>query len=290
VITRRDALKWTLTAVAALAARPEPARAAAALETALADLEVRLGGRLGVAVLDPDRRTHIGRRQDERFPMCSTFKALAVSHVLARVDRGEEQLDRRVIVHPRDLVGGSITEKRIGGSGMTIAELCEAALTVSDNTAANLLLSTVGGPAALTAFLRSIGDEVTRLDRIEPALNEAIPGDPRDTTTPAAMVETLRGLVLGTTLSDESRARLTAWLVANKTGNARIRAGVPRTWRVADKTGTGNHGSTNDIAVLWPPSREPIVLAIYFTQVSAKPADCDRVVADAARLVSATFQ
>src|SRR5829696_2557262 len=149
------------------------------------------------------------------------------------------------------MAGASVSRCSIpaagGEGGMTVAELSDAAVTLSDNTAGNLLLASFGGSAGLTAYVRSLGDDTTRLDRIETALNEAAPGDPRDTTTPAAMLGTMQKLLVGEALSRASREQLTAWLVANKTGDQRLRAGVPQGWRVGDKTGTGGHGATNDI-------------------------------------------
>jgi beta-lactamase class A len=163
------------------------------------------------------------------------------------------------------VVNSAITKDRAGGEGMTLGELCEAAMIVSDNTAGNLLLAALGGPAGLTAYARSLGDTVTRLDRIEPELNEAIPGDPRDTTSPAAMLADLRTLVLGDALSASSRELLTQWLIGNKTGDTRLRAGLPKGWRVGDKTGAGEHGTTNDVGIIWPPGRAPVLVAIYLT-------------------------
>nr|6TY6_A Chain A, Beta lactamase (GNCA4-2) [synthetic construct]6TY6_B Chain B, Beta lactamase (GNCA4-2) [synthetic construct]6TY6_C Chain C, Beta lactamase (GNCA4-2) [synthetic construct] len=262
---------------------------AAALSEQLAELEKRSGGRLGVAVLDTATGRRFGYRGDERFPMCSTFKALLAAAVLARVDQGKENLDRRITYGKEDLVDYSpVTEKHVG-DGMTVAELCEAAITYSDNTAANLLLEALGGPAALTAFLRSIGDNVTRLDRWEPELNTAAPGDPRDTTTPAAMAATLRTLLLGDVLSPASRQQLVDWLIANKTGDKRLRAGLPADDRVGDKTGTGEHGTTNDIAVVWPPNRAPIFLAVYLTESQVDADARDAVIAEVARLVVAAW-
>jgi beta-lactamase class A len=201
--------------------------------------------------------------------MCSTFKLLAAAAILGRVDAGKERLDRRVSYAKSDLVTYSpITEQHVG-DGMTLAELCEAAITVSDNTAANLLLAGLGGPDSVTAFARSLGDTMTRLDRNEPTLNEAIPGDPRDTTTPAAMLANIRTLVLGDALSPPSRDQLKAWLLANKTGGGRLRAGLPGDWAVGDKTGSGDYGSTNDVGVIWPPGRAPLVVTIYFTETKA---------------------
>jgi beta-lactamase class A len=169
---------------------------------------------------------------------------------------------------------------------MTLAELCDAAVTLSDNTAGNLLLAAIGGPAGLTAYLRSLGDKVTRLDRIEPFLNDVAPGDRRDTTSPAAVAMTLRQLVLGDALSPDSRARLTGWLVGCKTGDDRLRAGLPAGWRVGDKTGTGPHGDTNDIAVLWPPGRPPLVVTTYLSESSAPPERRNAALATVGRAVA----
>jgi beta-lactamase class A len=199
--------------------------------------------------------------------MCSTFKFLAAACVLARVDKKEERLDRRVTFAESDLVTYSpVTKDRVGAGGMSVAELCEAAMTLSDNSAGNLLLASFGGPAGLTAFARSLGDDVTRLDRTETALNEATPGDPRDTTSPAAMLETMRKLVVGDALSAAAREQLIAWLIANKTGDKRLRAGLPKDWRVGDKTGSGDHGVANDIGIAWPPGRAPIIVSAYFAE------------------------
>ena len=288
--SRRSLLAASLAATVAMPlARVFAQTADAGPVARLAALERRHGGQLGVAILDTVGGRRINHRGEERFPMCSTFKWLAAALVLARVDRGEERLDRRVVFDAKDLVSYSpVTEKHAGAPGMTVAELCDAAVTLSDNTAGNLLLASFGGPAALTAFARSIGDTRTRLDRIEPELNEALPGDPRDTTTPAAMLGDLRELLLGDTLSPASRAQLTAWLVANKTGDARLRAGVPADWRAGDKTGTSNNrGATNDVAILWPPGRGPLLVAAYYIDaVAATPEQRSAVLADVGRIVA----
>lgn len=250
-------------------------------------IEASVGGRLGVAVLDSASGELAGHRLDERFPMCSTFKVLAVALVLARVDAGQERLDRRIVV-PREalLEWAPVTGRHVDGAGMTVAQLCEAAITVSDNTAANLLLASAGGPPAVTAFARRIGDDVTRLDRTEPTLNEAVPGDPRDTSTPRAMARTLRSVLLGQALSDTGRALIGGWMAATATGARRLRAGVPFDWRVADKTGTGNRGSTNDIGVLWPPRRAPLVVVAYLTECEAPDGAREAALADVARSVT----
>jgi len=250
------------------------------------EIEASVAGRLGVAVLDTATGALAGHRLDERFPMCSTFKALAVALVLARVDAGQERLDRRVAIAPADLLEWApVASKHVGGE-LSMAELCEAAITVSDNTAANLLLASVGGPGAVTAFLRRNGDATTRLDRTEPTLNEARPGDPRDTSTPRAMAQALRTLALGNALSEPGRARLVQWMTANATGAKRLRAGVPSDWRVADKTGTGRLGTTNDVGLLWPPHRAPLVVVSYLTECKA-PADArEAALAGVAREIS----
>ena len=233
----------------------------------IATLEKERGGRLGVAVVDTANGKTAAFRGDERFPMCSTFKTLAVAATLERVDNGKEHLDRRIHFEASDIVVNSpMTKNRTGGDGMSLAEICEAAMTVSDNTAGNLLLANIGGPAGLTAYARSLGDAVTRLDRNEPTLNEAAPGDLRDTTSPSAMLSNLRALVTGTILSAASKEHLAGWLIGNKTGDARLRAGLPHDWRVGDKTGSGENGTTNDVAVIWPSSgRQPIFVSAYLT-------------------------
>lgn len=291
MITRR---RFTMTmlggAIAGVAAQAFALESAqgAALEKQLAQIEARTGGRLGVAILDTANGRVQGWRLDTRFPMCSTFKVLLASAVLARKDRGEESLARRIVYTKAQVVPYSpLSGPRAGGEGMTVAGLCEAALTRSDNTAANLLLESIGGPGAVTAFARSLGDPHTRLDRNETTLNEAREGDPRDTTTPAAMVADLRELLLGERLSTASREQLIAWLVANQTGDARLRASLPKDWRVGDKTGTGDNGTANDIAILWPPQRAPLLVTVYLTRATrATPAERDAAIAQVGALVA----
>jgi beta-lactamase class A len=252
----------------------------------LAALEKSRGGRLGVAAWDGASGRRILHRADERFPLLSTFKFLAAAHVLARVDRGEERLDRRVPVRKEDLVTWApVTEKHVGGE-MALGDICHAAITVSDNSAGNLMLASFGGPAALTAFARSLGDEVTRLDRIETALNEAKAGDPRDTTSPAAMLADMRRLLLGDVLSATSRDQLASWLAASTTGGKRLRAAFPAEWRVGDKTGTGSNGAANDIAIAWRPGREPLLVAVYYTESNNELAGLNDVIAEAGRIVA----
>ena len=265
------------------------AQALPSLRAEFARIETDIGARLGVAALDTRDGSATGYRSDERFAMCSTFKALAGAAVLARVDAGKEQLDRRVRYEAKHLVTYSpVTEKHVA-TGMTLAELCEAAITLSDNTAGNLLLAAIGGPEGLTAFMRTLGDDVTRLDRIETELNEARPGDPRDTTTPIAMVTSLRKLVLGDALSTRSRAQLKAWLLANKTGDTRLRAGVPDGWIVGDKTGAGERGTNNDVGIFWPPGRAPLIVAVYLTECAAPMERRNAAIAAVAKVVAASI-
>jgi beta-lactamase class A len=238
-----------------------------ALSVALRNIETDRGGRLGVAVIDTQTGRRVGYRPDERFPMCSTFKLLAAAAVLNRVDRGNDRLERRVRFEASEVVVNSpVTQSRSGAQGMTLAEICEAAMTYSDNTAGNLMLASIGGPKALTAYARSLGDTVTRLDRIEPELNQALPGDARDTTSPAAMLSNIHALATGSALQPASRDRLIGWLTGNQTGGPRLRAGLPHEWRVGDKTGAGEHGTTNDVAVVWPSAgSRPLFVSIYLT-------------------------
>jgi beta-lactamase class A len=268
---------------------------AEAIRERLARIEAASGGRLGVSIVDTTTSLHAGLRADERFPMCSTFKLLAAGAVLTRVDRGQEDLQRRVVFSASDLVPNSPgtsrhTRELTGDAGMSIGELCKAALTLSDNTAANLLLASFGGPAAVTAFARSLGDGMTRLDRIEPALNEAIPGDPRDTTTPNAMLGNLRELVLGEHLSAASRAQLLAWLAANQTGGSRLRAKLPEDWGVGDKTGTGERGTANDIAILWPAGRGPVLVTVYLTETDGDATRSNAAIANVGALVAQSIR
>ena len=273
------------------AARAAPEDEFTGLPNAFARIEAARGGRLGVAVLDTASGRRAAHRQEERFPMCSTFKALLAGAVLARVDAGLDTLERRIRFTRRDLVTWSpVTEAQVGGDGLTLAALCEATMTISDNTAANLLLDVVGGPEGLTAYVRTLGDGVTRLDRYETALNEARPGDPRDTTSPAAMLSSLHALTLGTALSAASREQLLAWLRENKTGGRRLRAGLPRGWQVGDRTGTGENGTSNVVGLLWPPDGgAPVVVTAYLTEGPSDGAVRDAALADVGAAIAAAL-
>lgn len=248
---------------------PEPARLGDAGDAAsgLAQIERSIGGRVGVYALDVRAGRSIEHRADERFAMCSTFKWLLAAAALARVDAGAMKLDDEIAYTEADLLEyAPITRAHVGEGKLSVAALAEAIVTVSDNTAANLLLSKVGGPPGLTAFLREHGDDVTRLDRDEPALSTNLPGDPRDTTSPRAMVGSMRSILMGDALTPPSRARLVGWLRGCTTGDARLRAGIPSGWTVGDKTGTGSNGACNDVAILEAPSGATILVASYLSE------------------------
>lgn len=291
MLTRR---RFTTAALATIAGGTAGGRAASASPGALgglagifAKIEADSGGRLGVGVRDTATGETAGHRLDEPFPMCSTFKVLCTAAILARVDAGKEELRRRIKINSSDILAYAPVTKQHEGGDMSVAELCEAAITLSDNTAANLLLASMGGPQAVTHYARVIGDTVTRLDRTEPDLNSADAGDPRDSTTPRAMAQNLQTLTLGTALSSPSRELLTGWLVGCKTGAARLRAGLPDNWRIGDKTGSGEHGTRNDVAVAWPAGRAPVVITAYLTQMTADENSLNAIFVAIGRAVAA---
>lgn len=231
------------------------------------ELEQKSGGRLGVAVFDSMTGQRLDWRGEERFPMCSTFKFLLAAAILNQVDEGRLSLLTPVAIPEKGLVSYSPVTEKFAGREMVISALCESALIWSDNTAANLLLPFIGGPEGLTKYVRGLGDSKTRLDRIEPELNSAIPGDPRDTSTPAAMLHCMNALLLGKSLKEGSKTQLTDWLLDNRTGDQRLRAGLPTDAKIGDKTGTGKE-TTNDIAVIWPKNRLPVLITCFLTESS----------------------
>jgi len=264
------------------AAQAAPKHGTASAITLFAQIERTLGGRIGVFAFDTADHSLLRYRADERFPVCSTFKVLLVGNILARSARTASLLQRRIVYRQSDLVPYSpITEKHIG-AGMTVADLCAAAIQYSDNTAANLLMKMLGGPASVTAFAHSIEDHHFRLDRWEPDLNTCLPGDSRDTSTPEAMGRSLARLALGKALGSHQRGQMQEWLRGSTTGGTRIRAGVPAEWKVGDKTGTGDYGTANDLAILWPPHRAPIIAAIYTTRAGKEAKARNEIIAAAA--------
>jgi beta-lactamase class A len=292
----RDSRRMFLAGLA-LTALPVRAQAAPSVEERLdlankrlAKIEAREGGRLGVFVRDTEAGATIEHRADERFPMCSTFKLLMAAAALKRVDAGAERLDRKIAYGPGDLLEyAPIAKAHVAEGGMSLADLCAAAIDWSDNTAANLVLQTIGGPAGFTAFARSLGDTVTRLDRNEPTLNESVPGDPRDTTSPRAMAATMQKVLLGDALSDASRLQLQTWLINDKVGDKRLRAGLPGSWRIGDKTGTGERGSTDAIAILWPPDRAALIATVFYTESSAPMDARNAIHKEIGGLIAETF-
>lgn len=247
----------------------------------LPELEKSSRGRLGVHAVDTASNRVVAYRSEERFPMCSTFKVILAGAMLDESTRSTGILNERLTYREDELIQHSpITEKHVG-TGMTVSELCAATIQYSDNTAANVLLKRLGGPEALTRFTKKIGDPSFRLDRWEPALNTAIPDDPRDTTTPAAMTATLQALTLGNALNANCRTMLLTWMDGNTTGDKRIRARVPEGWRVGDKTGSGSYGTTNDVAVIRPPGKAAIVITIFLTGPEKDSPWRDNVIAKA---------
>ncbi len=268
---------------------PTTSTLAPADPAALTAVEGQFGVRLGVAAVNVRTGQTMSYRDGERFPLLSTFKLYAAAALLHAHPLASGYFDRVLRWTAADIAFNSpVTSGRID-TGMTILELCEAAVTMSDNTAGNLLLKELGGPAGLTAFAREIGDGETRLDRWEPDLNTAIPGDDRDTTTPRAWAATVRSLVLGDVLGEAERQQLTDWLLANRTGDERIRAGVPAGWKTGEKTGTGSYGSANDVGVTWTPDGAPIVLAIMTTAASEDAEPAAAPIAAAAKAVVAAL-
>ncbi|MGY3148017.1 beta-lactamase class A [Bradyrhizobium sp. USDA 3397] len=246
------------------------------------------GGRIGLYAENLATGKKLAWRADERFVMCSTFKASLAANVLARVDRGEEQLAAMIRYGQADLLEyAPVARENLAAGKMSVGEMCKAIVELSDNTCANLLLARIGGPAVLTAFWRSLGDTTSRLDHNEPELNRSQPGDPRDTTTPAAMAGNLRRLVTGEALSPASRTLLTDWMVNCKTGANRLRGGLPAGWKIGDKTGNNGKDASGDIAVAWPKPDMPILIAAYTqggtpnaTQITSAFARIGRMVAE----------
>ena len=255
---------------------------------ALDNCERESGGRIGLYAENLATGAKLAWRADERFVMCSTFKASLAACVLARVDRGKDQLAARIPLGQADLLEyAPAARQNLSVGAMSVADMCKAIVELSDNTCANLLLARIGGPAALTAFWRSLGDATSRLDHNEPELNRSPPGDPHDTTTPAAMAGNLRRLVVGDALSPASRDQLTAWMVDCKTGANRLRGGLPASWKIGDKTGNNGKDASGDIAVVWPKPDHPIMIAAYTQGGTPNAAQIAAVFAEVGRMVAA---
>jgi beta-lactamase class A len=256
----------------------------------LAAIARQTGGRLGVSVLDTGTGRRLWLDPLARYPFCSTFKVPLAAAILARADRGELDLQRPIRFAQGDLLEyAPVVRKNLPRGQMTLAELCAAAIEWSDNAAANLLLPQLGGPSGLTRFMRSAGDAISRLDRVEPELNDYTPGELRDTTTPMAMTTLLAALLTGDVLAPASRKQLADWMIGCRTGDARLRAGLPKSWRVGDKTGTSGKGQANDIAIAWPPNRKPILIACYLDAPGIAPEKADQAIAAVGTLVGQLF-
>lgn len=257
-----------------------------ALDQTLADLERASRGRLGVGLFDTKSGQAASYRGNERFLMLSSFKTLAAAYVLARSDQGEDQLSRRVSITEADVLEyAPVTRLHIGPQGMTLAELCHATITTSDNTAANLILRSYGGPKVLTQFIRGLGDSVTRHDRYEPKLNQPNSVEPMDTTSPNAMSNTLNTLLFGSALKPESRQLLRSWLMANTTGDKRLRAGVPSNWLVGEKTGTAQIGA-NDVGFIQAPGSPAVIVSVYLETEDIAAPERDRIIAAVGKRVA----
>src|SRR6476661_5034862 len=272
--SRRQALLGGLTLAAAAACSPktvlaDPAEPLPPIDERIAALERRYNADVGLFAVDLDRGRSIAHRGQETFAMCSTFKGYASARVLQMVERGQLMLGQKVFVDPAAIVANSPRTQPRAGADMTLDELRQAALQVSDNTAGNLLLKTIGGPSAITAFARSIGDPSSRLDRWETELNSAIPGDPRDTSTPEALGGGYRNLLAGDALASAQRQQLDSWLRENETSS--VRAGLPPGWTTADKTGNGDYASTNDIGIAYGPDRQRLLLAVMTRTATDDP-------------------
>jgi beta-lactamase class A len=239
-------------------ATPDPSRVYDRIE----ELERQYNAYVGLFATDLASSRTLAHRDDDPFAMCSTFKAYAAARVLQKAQRGELDLQQAVFIDPAALLPNSPVTAPQAGQTMPLAQLCAAALQRSDNAAANLLLRAIGGPPAITEFARSIGDDRTRLDRWEIDLNTAIPGDPRDTSTPRALGGGIQNLLTGPVLGEPQRRQLEDWMRGNVTSALSIRAGLPPGWTTADKTGTGDYASTNDIGIAYGPNGQRVLLSL----------------------------
>jgi beta-lactamase class A len=279
-MNRREVLYGTFALLAS------PVWAQKAPFSALANYERDSGGHIGVYAKNQSTGVEISWRAHERFVMCSTFKASLAASILTSVDRGQAHLDELIAYGPADLLEWAPAAKQnVEKGAMSVRDMCEAAVELSDNTCANALLARFGGPPALTAYWRSLGDTVSRLEHNEPELNRTPPGDEHDTTTPAAMAGTLGKLILGNALSATSREQLTSWMLGCKTGDNRLRAGLPRDWRIGDKTGNNGKDGAGDIAVTWSTRGEPVVICAYTRGGAPTSRQIDEVFAQIGRYV-----
>ncbi|WP_426357801.1 class A beta-lactamase [Pseudocolwellia sp. HL-MZ19] len=259
------------------------------LTDVIKEQERLLGGRIGVSVYDVSANKVWDHNGDSRFPLMSTFKVLACAKLLSDVDKGLQLLNSSTVISADSLIEWSPVTEKLIGEKITLKQACSAAMTMSDNTASNILLDAINGPKELTAFMRSIGDNVTRLDRIEPELNEALDGDKRDTTTPNAMVKSLHTLLFGKVLSQDAKTQLKQWMIDNKiTGNL-LRSVLPDTWLIADRSGSGGFGSRAITAVVWSDTRSPLIISIYLTQTKATLSERNKTIANIGKEIFALY-
>jgi beta-lactamase class A len=288
----RRTMMLSLAALAACADGPRRATSRAPMNPDFGPILQSLGAgaRLGVAALDTGSGRAVGHDQHGRYAMASTFKLGLAAAIFAEVDRGAIRLDQELAFGPSDMLSHApVGEAALARGRLTFAEMCDAIVVVSDNVAANMLLRHIGGPAALTAFFRRCGDRVTRLDRYELELNSNLPGDPRDTTAPAAMVGLMQAVLTGDVLTPNMRGRLVSAMERCATGRDRLRAGLPAAWRAGDKTGTGARGASNDIGFAIPPGRPPILIASYIDAPEATPANRNAAHSQVGRVVAEAF-
>jgi beta-lactamase class A len=280
MITRRRAIAGTLSLIPVLRASAAATAKNVRIDAAtprLGAVEARIGGRLGVGVLDTADDALLGYRVDERFPMSSTCNVLTVASVMKRIDDGQDQPDRLVQYKASDLIAGNapVTTAHLAAGGMMVVDLCAAAIQWSDETAANLLLRSLGGQPGVTSYVRSLGDNVTRLDQTEPGSGQPPSIAGHGTTSPHAMVQNLRHILLSRGLTQPARLFIWSWMLDAKLSGKRLRSGIPANWQIGDQTATGGHGTVNVIAFLLPPRRPPLLAAIYMTEARAPAAVCD---------------
>ncbi|MCY9828189.1 class A beta-lactamase [Vibrio chagasii] len=248
-------------------------------------IESRVSARIGVAVYDSATKQTWSYKGDERFPMMSTFKTLACANLLYDAENKGLDLDSKVSIKSRDLIVWSPVTKELVGKGISLRDACNATMTMSDNTAANIVLGGIGGPNALTQFLRSIGDSNTRLDHLEPELNHARPGDARDTTTPNSIVMTLNELMYSDTLSQASKATLKGWMMGNKVSDGMFRSILPSGWNIADRSGAGAYGSRAITAIVWSEHRAPLIISVALTETEFTLQQRDKVINEVGQLI-----
>ena len=289
MIDRRAFIAGTALLVSGCAAAtPESRQAFTGLELLRAELGQR--ARLGVAALDTGSGRTVRFDADSPYAMCSTFKLPLAAAILAEAEAERLHLGDEIPLGEADLLPyAPVVRANLARGRLPVERLCAAIVEVSDNSAANLLLRRIGGPAGLTRFIRRVGDRVTRLDRTEEALNSNLAGDPRDTTTPAAMVGLMRTLLLGDVVAPDYRDKLAGWMKSATTGLRRLRAGLPPGWEAGDKTGNGANGAANDIAIAWPPGRAPILIASYMSGVEVDEAARHAAHANVGRIVASAF-